>query len=264
MIFKKIRLTEKAYMDAYIADKVADFTRKAILVIPGGAYQGVAAEREGEPIAQAFMPYGYNAFVLHYSVKVNPFPQQLIEASIAMKHIRDNSEEYGIDPKQVFVAGFSAGGHLAASLGVLWNKPEIYDAVDMPFGYNKPNGMMLIYPVISAEYHKLSFKGLLLGDVTDEKLAECSIEKHVDENSSPAFIMHSSNDGLVDVRNSLCLADALANKGIKFEMHIYPDAPHGVALGNEITRCGNEKWCDSSIAKWVESAVEWAEKHSER
>ncbi len=264
MKFQKIQLTEKAYMDAYIADKITDFTRKAILIIPGGAYQGVAAEREGEPIAQAFMPYGYNAFVLHYSVNEKPFPQQLIEASMAMKHIRDNSEEYGIDPNKVFVAGFSAGGHLAASLGVLWKRPEIYDAVDMSFGYNKPNGMMLIYPVISPEYHRGSFKNLLMGDMTDEKLAECSIEKHVDENSSPAFIMHSSNDSLVDVRNSLCLANALADKKIKFEMHIYPDAPHGVALGNEITRCGNEKWCDASIAKWVQSAVEWAEKHGER
>lgn len=263
MIFKKIQLTEKAYMDAYIADKVRGFTRKAILVIPGGGYAGIAADREGEPIAQAFMPYGYSAFVLHYSIKEKPFPQQLIEASMAIKHIRDNSEEYGIDPKQVFVVGFSAGGHLAASLGTMWKRPEIYDAVDMPHGYNKPNGMMLIYPVISPGFHLPSFENLLMGKVTDEKLAECSIDNNIDENSSPAFIMHSSNDQIVNVRNSLCLANALADKGIKFEMHIYPDAPHGIALANEITKCGNEKWVDDSIAKWVQSAVEWAEKFGE-
>lgn len=263
MMFEKVQLTEKAYMDAYIADKVTGFTRKAILVIPGGGYAGLATEREGEPIAQAFMPYGYNAFVLHYSVKEKPFPQQLIEASMAIKNIRDNSEEYGIDPKQVFVVGFSAGGHLAASLGTMWNRPDIYDAVDMPFGYNKPNGMMLIYPVISPGFHLPSFENLLMGKVTDEKLAECSIDNNIDENSAPAFIMHSSNDQIVNVRNSLCLANALADKGIKFELHIYPDAPHGVALANEITKCGNEKWFDNSIAKWVESAVEWAEKFEE-
>ena len=261
MVFKKIQLTEKAYMDAYIADKIKDFTRKALLVIPGGAYEGVAAEREGEPIAHAFMPYGYNAFVLHYSVKDKPFPQQLIEASMAIKHIRDNCEEYNINPDAVFAVGFSAGGHLAGSLGTMWKKPEIYDAVPMPVGHNRPNGVLLIYPVISPVYHLSSFKNLLRGDVTDERLLECSIDKNVDENTCPMFIMHSSNDGLVDVRNSICLADALAEKGIKFEMHIYPNAPHGVALGNEITKCGCEGWCDASIAKWVQSAVEWAEKY---
>ena len=127
----------------------------------------------------------------------------------------------------------------------------------------KPNGMMLIYPVISPGFHLPSFENLLMGKVTDEKLAECSIDNNIDENSSPAFIMHSSNDQIVNVRNSLCLANALADKGIKFEMHIYPDAPHGIALSNEITKCGNEKWVDDSIAKWVQSAVEWAEKFGE-
>ena len=202
-----------------------------------------------------------NAFVLHYSVGIKPYPQQLIEASIAIKNIRYNSEKYNIDPQKVFVVGFSAGGHLAASLGTMWNKPEIYEAIDMPIGYNKPNGMMLIYPVISSDYHLMSFKNLLMEDYSDKKLAECSIEKNVDENSVPAFIMHSSNDQMVNVKNSLRLANALADKGIKFELHIFPDAPHGVALGNQITKCGNNKWEDKSIAKWVECSVEWAEKH---
>lgn len=248
-------------MDTYIADSVKGFTRKAILVIPGGGYAGIAGEREGEPIAQAFMPYGYNAFVLNYSVNDKPFPTQLIEASMAIKNIRDNCEEYNIDPENVFVVGFSAGGHLAASLGTMWKKTEIYDVIDMPYGCNKPNGMMLIYPVISPEYHLPSFENLLLKNVTDDKLSECSIDKNIDEDAAPAFIMHSSNDQIVNVKNSLCLANALADKNIEFEMHIYPDAPHGVALGNEITKCGNEKWVDTSIAKWVQSAVEWAEKH---
>ena len=261
MIFQKIQLTEKAYMDAYIADKVGDFIRNAIMVIPGGGYAGVATAREGEPIAQAFMPYGYNAFILHYSVNDKPFPQQLIEASMAIKNIRDNSEKYNINPEKVFVVGFSAGGHLAACLGTMWDRSDIYDSIDMPIGYNRPNGMMLIYPVISPQYHMPSFENLLMGKVTEEKLTECCIDKNIIENSAPAFIMHSSNDQLVNVRNSLCLADALAEKGILFEMHIYPDAPHGVALANEITQCGNKKWVDASIAKWVESAVEWAEKH---
>ncbi len=268
MIFKRIQLDpekEDIYLDIYVADKTKNFTRKAILVIPGGGYGCVCSDREGEPIAMAFMPYGYNAFVLHYSVaRTKKFPGQLIEASLAMKHIRDNAEEYGIDPEKVFVTGFSAGGHLCASLGTMWHKKEIYDVIDMPYGYNRPTGMMPIYPVISGldvGRHFGSFKNLLCTDEpTEEELISCSIEKQVDERAVPAFIVHTSNDELVSVKNSLLLANAYADKGMKFELHVYPDSPHGVALGNKITSHGNEKWEDPEIAKWIAQAAAWAEK----
>ncbi len=96
MIYKKISLfpdREDVYLEAFVADPLPHYTRKALLVIPGGAYAGVCSDREGEPIALAFMPYGYNAFVLHYSVaRKRAFPEQLIESSAAVKHIRDNAE----------------------------------------------------------------------------------------------------------------------------------------------------------------------------
>ncbi len=269
MIYKKVFLeenNENAYLEVYAADKIKGFTRDAILIIPGGGYGEVCAEREGEPIAFGFMPYGYNAFVLHYSVKNNSnktFPAQLIEASMAIKHIKDNCEEYGINPERVFACGFSAGGHLCASLGVLWHIDEIYKSIDMPFGYNKPLGVMLIYPVISSIYHIGSIKNLLQDqNPSDEMLLKCSLENHVDEKSSSAFIFHTSNDEVVDVRNSLVLAEAYKKAGKLFEMHIYPDAPHGVALANEITKCNNEKWVNAEMAKWVEAAVAWAKKLS--
>lgn len=267
MIFKRIQLDpERAdvYLDVYVADRTHKYTRKAILVIPGGGYGCVCSDREGEPIAMAFMPYGYNAFVLHYSVaKTRAFPGQLIEASLAMKYIRDNAEEYGIDPERVFVTGFSAGGHLCASLGTMWHKKEIYEAIDMPYGYNRPTGMIPIYPVISGldgGRHFGSFKNLLCtDDPTEEQLRETSIELHVDERAVPAFIMHTSNDQLVHVNNSLLLAGAYAAAGKTFELHVYPDAPHGAALGNAITAQGNAKWDNPEIAKWVAQAAAWAE-----
>ncbi len=111
MRFERIPLSstdEDIYMDAYIADPTQMFTRKAILVIPGGGYAHVCSDREGEPIAMAFLPYGYNAFVLSYSVdRQKTFPAQLIEASLAIKHIKDNAEEYGINPNKVFVFSIS-------------------------------------------------------------------------------------------------------------------------------------------------------------
>ena len=262
MIFDKIYFDEQdkdAYLEIYIADKISDYTRSAVLVIPGGGYGGVCKEREGEPIGMAFMAHGYNAFVLNYSVKKKPFPSHLIQASKAMKHIRDNAEKYGIDPKKVFTVGFSAGGHLAASLGTMWDKKEIYDEIDMPYGYNKPDGMMLIYPVLSDHYG--SFQNLFMKETpTDEEMAISNPDNYVSEDSSPAFIVHTSNDQVVPVMNAISFANKLAEKKIKFELHIYPDGPHGVALGNDITRCGVPKWEDASIAKWVENAVYWAKK----
>lgn len=255
---------EQVYLEAYICEKTQSFTRKAILVIPGGGYFNVCANREGEPVAHAFIPKGYNAFVLHYSVaKKRVFPSQLIEASLAMKHIKDNAEEYGIDKENIFVVGFSAGGHLAASLGTMWHKKEVYEAIDIPFGYNKPRGMMLIYPVISGvieQRHKGSFKNLLgLDDPTQEQLKAVSIENNVDQNTVPAFLMHTTTDSTVPVYNSLIMAKALSDNGIKYEMHIYPEAPHGCALGNDITSNGNPNYVNSAIAKWVDHAADWAE-----
>ncbi len=265
MIHEKITLTDdkEVYLETYAPDKVDGYKGKAILVIPGGGYGCVCSEREGEPIALAFLKYGYSAFVLHYSVgKENNFPKQLTEASLAIKHIKDNAERYNIDPSEVFAVGFSAGGHLCGSLGILWKNDEVQKSIDMPYGYNKPKGVMMIYPVVSGEEfgHIDSFKNLLGSDApTKQQLDTVSLEKHVDAESSPAFIVHTATDDLVNVRNSLTLGEAYAKAGKKFELHIYPDAPHGVALGNAITECGCEKWVDKSIEKWVEQAAEWAD-----
>ncbi len=265
MIYKKIPLdaeNKNVFLECFIAEKLPYFTRKAILVIPGGGYGCVCADREGEPIALAFLPHGFNAFVLHYSVRSNSdkvFPTQLIEASKAIKYIRDNAEEFGIDKDAVFATGFSAGGHLCASLGILWNIPEVYEAIDMPYGYNKPNGIMPVYPVIN--FNRTTLKNLYgKEELTEEELHRVQLDRHITKESSPAFIMHTSNDEIVPVSNSLDLARAYAEAGMTFELHVYPDGPHGVALGNEITNNGRPKYVDASIAKWIENAAYWADK----
>lgn len=260
MRFERIELdSDGAYIDAYIADPTKNFTRKAILVIPGGGYKVVCSDREGEPIAQAFMPYGYNAFVLnYYTGREKPFPIQLVQTAKAIKHIKDNAENYGIDPNELFVVGFSAGGHLAASAGILWNIPEIYAEVEMPYGYNKPKGVMLVYPVIGD--HKGCFQNLwATKEITEEMIDTVSVDKHVDKDSAPAFIMHTSNDEIVDVRNSLSLASAYKAAELQFELHVFPDAPHGAALGNKITSYGKSKYENSAIAEWVRMAAVWAD-----
>ncbi len=265
MLFERIPLSaedDNVYLESYIADPLGPKPRKAMLVLPGGGYGCICSDREGEPIALAFMPYGYNAFVLHYTVgRQKPFPAQLIEVSTAIAYIRDNAVRYGIDPEALFVVGFSAGGHLAASAATCWKLPAVEAALGRPHGYNKPTGVMLIYPVISAEWRVKTFENLWCTDTPrEEQLLATSLEKHVDADSAPMFLVHTADDPAVNVGNTLVMARACAEAGIPFETHIYPFGPHGMALANAVTDSGNAEWNDRAFAKWVEHAVLWAER----
>lgn len=264
MIYEKIFLDENdenVYLEAYAPDKTQNFVRDGVLVIPGGGYEQVCSDREGEPIAFDFIQKGCAAFVLHYSVKDKAlFPRPLIEASKAMKYIKDNATHYGIDPERVFATGFSAGGHLCASLGILWHRKEIYDSVPMEYGYNKPKGIMPIYPVVSAMVptHAGSFNNILGKDnPSEEEKTKYSLEFSVDENSSPAFIVHTSDDNAVPVFNALALANAYASKNMQFELHIYKTGAHGMALANEITSGGADGWNNKTNGSWTYFAREW-------
>ncbi len=264
MLHEKIMLSEtndQVYLETYVNDLSEKHIRRAMLVIPGGGYGVVCSEREGEPIAMAFIPYGYNAFVLHYTVgRKGKFPCQLIEVAKAIKHIKDNAEKYQIDPDQLYVIGFSAGGHLAASAGVLWNMPEIYEAIDMPYGYNKPRAVVLSYPVISPKYaqHFTSFKNMWCSDNPNpDDLKKSAVDEHVDATSSPAFIWHTANDQVVDVRNAFDIARAYADAKVPFELHIFPDGPHGMSLANHLVDNDNPKMYSPYVGRWVQNAAKW-------
>ena len=266
MIIKKISLIEgndNAFLTAYIAD-VKRPVRDAMLVIPGGGYGCVCSDREGEPIALAFAARGINAFVLHYTVKPDDKYQPLIEASLAMQHIKENADEYAINPDRVFCVGFSAGGHLCATLGTMWHDKELNEKAGIKHGINKPCGMVLCYPVISSDKaagHLGSFVNLLGKDIENEEaLNSFSAEKRVDENTCPAFIIHTAEDAVVPVKNALLMAEALANNKILFEMHIYPKGPHGMALANSDTNMEREDLTDSQYARWVDDVIFWSKR----
>lgn len=264
MLYQKIALKPddpEVYLEAFVADRVGNRRQRALLVIPGGGYAKVCADREGEPIALAFIPHGYNAFVLHYSVaRRAPYPAQLREVAMSIKHIKDNAERYNINPDELFCVGFSAGGHLAASAGVFWKRPEVTEGLDMPEGYNRPTGVMPIYPVINYQGHSDSFRNLLCTDTpSDEALAYVEVDRHVDADSVPAFLMHTADDPVVDVRNTLSLAMSYTNAGVPYELHVYPHGPHGLALANHITDMGWSEANQSAVAKWVAHAADWAD-----
>lgn len=263
MIFERIYLDpsdERVYIDAYVADNQT-FVHDAILVIPGGGYYNVCTAREGEPIALAYMAKGYNAFVLNYRVNKVPYPEQLIDASRAILHIRENAEKYCIDPKRVFAVGFSAGGHLAGSLAVLHNDPEVLSALGISEGENRPDGVALGYPVVSAMHptHHGSFINLCGGkefqDITEEEKKKLSLEFHVSEKSSPAFIFHTAEDTVVPAIGSLVLAAEYVKAKIPVMMQLYPYGAHGVSLANKITVCQSPTHFQPLAQGWVDDSV---------
>ena len=255
---EKPNVTLTSYIAGTSAEMPFNNTRKAILVIPGGGY-GFCADREGEPIAQYYLAMGFNAFVLNYSIHTKEteatWPAPLMDASAAMKYIRDHAEEFHIDPDYVFVVGFSAGGHLAAALGTLWSDDEIERALGFEKGYNRPTGMILSYPVISGgEYaHRGSFDNILSERKDDpEARAALSLENRVSADTVPAFIWSTRPDRTVPVQNSILFALALADHDIPFEMHIYPKGGHGASLGNAIVGSNLH-----SISGWIDDSIRW-------
>jgi acetyl esterase/lipase len=232
--------------------------RPAVLVLPGGGYS-FTSPREAEPIALQFNEAGFHAFVLNYSVAPAKHPQPLLDAARAMCIIRENAEEWGVYTDKIAVCGFSAGGHLAASLGVHWDKKYLENVDGIEIGQNKPDALILCYPVISSgKYgHRGCFETLLGENPDSALLYEMSLEHHVSENTPPAFIWHTFNDAAVLVENSLLFARALRDKNIPFELHIYPEGVHGLSLATVETSEGRPELVSPHVASWIELCKEW-------
>ena len=238
--------------------------RRAVIVCPGGGYRFLS-DREAEPIALSFLAAGFATFVLRYGVKENAKNYRPLKAAaLAIRYVRENAEKYNVDPNYVFICGFSAGGHLAASSGVLWEHPVLDEVLaDAPRDIARPTGMILSYPVITAGplAHQGSINNLCgKENPSDEERLPFSLEKHVTKSTPPAFLWHTVNDAIVPVQNSLMMAGALTEAGVPFEMHIWPAGPHGGALCNEITACGQSSYLMPDAAEWISLAISWAKK----
>ena len=250
------------YLETYVSDPVGDSLRPAMLVIPGGGYRSVCSDREGEPVALAFLPYGFQGFVLHYSVREKArFPRPLVQAMRAMAWIREHAAEIAVDPERIFAVGFSAGGHLCAALGTLWHLADAAAEAGTVPERVRPRGVIPVYPVISSDEtvgHMGTFDNLAGAD--PEEREKWSLEKRADERAVPMCLIHTADDAAASVRNSLVLAWALSVHGVPFEMHVYQSAPHGMALCNAVTSRGRPAHDDPHNATWVAMAAEWAKK----
>ena len=265
MIHKKISLYEDRphiQMTTYISeysDELRNMKKKAVLVLPGGGYY-ITSDREAEPVAKAFFAAGMNAFVLRYSVKDEAVGfAPLLDAALALKIIRDNADEWNIDKDKIIVCGFSAGGHLAASLGTLWKLDVLSDTLKCDSNYLRPDGMILGYPVITAgeKGHKGSvYKLVNKENPTQEELDVFSIEKRVDRETCPAFIWHTAEDTGVPVENALYMCESLAQYKIPFELHVFPYGAHGLSLATDEVAPAPEMVM-AHVQRWIDMAVKW-------
>lgn len=233
--------------------------RPCVILCPGGGYQHIS-EREGESEALQFLAMGMHAAVLHYSVAPARYPVQLVELAWAVRYIREHAGELHVKPEQIFVQGSSAGGHLAACLGVFYGEKWLQEAAGAEHAEMlRPRGLLLCYPVItSGEYaHKGSFQNLLGEDPEAGLMEKLSLEKQVSGDTPPVFLWHTLTDGSVPVENSLLLVEALRRQQISTAFHLYPEGHHGLALGNRLTAGRDGSHMQECCTSWIGLAGEW-------
>jgi len=263
MINEVIKMSDKredgfeATLTTYILEETVypDNPRKkpAVIILPGSGYWK-CCPREGEPVAMKYLSKGYNAFVLMYSCSPDVYPKALCEVSEAVKLVRENADKWHIDPDKIAVCGFSAGGHLAATLGTLWNREPAIKCN----GLNKPNALILGYPVITSEgeySHEGSFNYLLQERTEDKELLEfLSPEKQVSGDTPPTFLFHAFGDDCVPMENSMMFASALKKNNIQFELHIFPRGAHGVGTAEPEAYMNADH---EHISRWVPLSMRW-------
>lgn len=204
---------------------------KTVVLIPGGGYDHVSLG-EGDPVAFPLLENGFNVFKMQYSVNEEILSSHpLKELSEAVVYIKKHAKELNVDKERIFLMGFSAGGHLAASLATLWNNEFLSEFNNE----NKPRAAVLCYPVITADdkySHKSSIEKITQG-LNEKDKALFSLENQVSRDTIPCFLWHTRDDESVPVENSLLFFKKLNEYNIDTEMHIFPHGRHGLSIVGE-------------------------------
>ena len=225
-------------------------TGTAVIVCPGGGYQGLSMDKEGDQIARWLNSLGVTSFVLKY--RLGPkyhHPVELGDAQRAIRTVRSKASEYRLLPDRIGIMGFSAGGHLASTAGTHFDAGNTGAADPIDRLSSRPDFLVLCYPVISftSNAHQGSRRNLI-GENADPKLVEnLSNELQVTAQTPPTFLFHTTTDATVPVENSVMFYSALRKAGVPAELHIYERGPHGVGLAQN----------DEALSSWPARLADW-------
>lgn len=244
--------------------EMPDYTvRPAVVILPGGGYAH-CSKREADPVAMRFLAAGYQAFVLYYTVTdLRPGPlrwQPMLDVGRTMLLLRQNAQEFHLDPDKIALCGFSAGGHLAACAAVLWDQPEVQQALGITGTEARPNAVALGYPVITmGRYtHEGTARNLTGGDA--DLLARMSLENQVRPGLPPFFLWHTVADQSVPVQNSLMMAEALEACDDSYELHLFARGDHGSSTCNAEVNASmphNAAWIPLCIG-WLNETLDFS------
>ena len=226
-------------------------TGAGVVVCPGGGYGHLAMDHEGRQIAEWLNSLGVAAFVLKY--RLGPryrHPAPLQDAQRALRYVRLHAKDFGLQGDRIGIWGFSAGGHLASTVGTHFDAGNASATDPIDRMSSRPDFMILAYPVISfsAEYTHVGSRNNLLGEKPDAKLVEnLSNEKQVTPQTPPTFLFHTDEDTGVPAENSVAFYLALRKAGVPAEIHIYQRGKHGVGLAG----------ADPILATWSSRLADW-------
>jgi acetyl esterase/lipase len=249
----KMRFVTNPTLDMYPAP-AGKANGTAVIICPGGGYWGLAIAHEGAEIAHWLNDLGVTAFVLKYRLPDNAIMKDksvgpMQDGQEAIRIVRRNAKEWGINPDKIGIMGFSAGGHLASTLSTHYNE-KVYEPADNTSA--RPDFSLLIYPVISMNdeiTHMGSRVNLLGGSPSTDQVIRFSNEMQVSDQTPPAFLVHSMDDGAVPVQNSIGYAQAMQKQNVACELHIYQSGGHGYGLGRS----------NNTESSWPEACRIWLE-----
>ena len=230
-------------------------TGQAIIICPGGGYVQLSVDLEGTDIAGYLNSIGVAAIILKYRLpseesNIDPGKAPLMDAQRAMRMVRHHASEWNIDPGKIGIMGFSAGGHVASTLGTHFDYGNKAAADSVERQSCRPDFMVLGYPVISFtdSVKRTNSRKILIGENPDKNLIlEYSNEFHVKDDTPPTFFVHADNDPSVSVEQTLIMYKALRKKKIPAEVHILSEGGHGFGLATN----------NEHVASWANSMKLW-------
>lgn len=238
-----VNVTEPT-LTIYAPDK-EKATGQAVVVCPGGAYQFEAMNNEGHPVAKWMVERGVMAVVLKYRLPNGHSDIPVSDALAAVAYVRSHAEELGVNPAEVGIIGFSAGGHLAASASTRFTSEA-----------NRPDFSILVYPVITmTDFTHAGSRDALLGKNSSEQAQkEYSCENNVSPQTPTTFLVHCNDDGVVPVKNTFVYAESLRANKVPHTICIYPEGGHGWGFLEGPGRL--DKWRKSfynSLTIWLQN-----------